>query len=169
MTKADQILKYAKFLMLIHASFVLLLTDISAQTGFNYQALLRNAEGEVLSSQPVRLQLSLLEGSTNGTVVYEEIHELMTNPYGTVSLIVGQGIDQAGSMDSLHFDRNDYFFHVDLDADMTGVFVDLGTDMIRPVPVAMYAMNGPEGLPGPPGEKGDPGDVGPAGPKGDDE
>ncbi|NND06552.1 MAG: hypothetical protein HKN87_09245 [Saprospiraceae bacterium] len=178
----DQILTCVKFSVLLYASFVLMIMEISAQTGFNYQAVLRNSEGEVLSSQPVRLQLSIREGSANGVAVYEEVHELPTNPYGTVSLIVGQGFDQSGHMDSLRFDDNSYFFHVELDEDMTGQFVDFGTDMIRPVPLAMFAMNGPAGAVGPPGEKGEPGtpgeqgepgpigekgDPGPPGPKGD--
>lgn len=157
--------RFTNYLMaslLIYIIGQLAVVNVTAQAGFNYQAVLRDNNGEVLSSQPVQIQVNLLEGSPEGQLVYRELHEVVTNPFGTVSVIIGQGIDQNGNIDSLHFERNSYFLQVKVDEDMSGNFQDFGVDMIRPVPVAMYALNGTRG------EKGEPGEPGPPGERGED-
>ncbi len=157
---------YSTLSLLFSINIILFIPSASGQMGFNYQAILRNAAGEVLPSQAVRLQLSLHQTTASGPMVFQELHEITTNPFGTLSLIVGQGVNQTGSLDSLNFRRSNYFLKVRLDEDMTGSFIDFGTDMIRPVPVAMYALNAPEGPRGPQGLKGDQGDPGVPGPQG---
>ena len=46
---------------------------------FNYQAIARNLSGFELSNQPIRVRLSILDGSPGGTIVYQETHTLTTN------------------------------------------------------------------------------------------
>lgn len=48
----------------------------------NFQAIARNANGEVLANTEIMLQLTILDGSAEGTEVYREVRTLTTNNYG---------------------------------------------------------------------------------------
>jgi len=71
--------------------FVLLFTATMAQTpeGFKYQAVLRDAMGNVKVSTNVTLAIDLLQGSETGTSVYAETHAVQTNAFGLVNLTIG--------------------------------------------------------------------------------
>src|SRR6056297_1978723 len=76
-------------------TFFLLVAVISllaqAPNSFNYQAVVRDSQGEVLQNQNVSLLISILQGSETGTVVYSETHSKNTNDHGLVSLKIGEG------------------------------------------------------------------------------
>lgn len=59
---------------------------------FNYQAVIRNNEGQVLSDQAIRMKISILQTNVTGTPVYSEEHSVATNAYGLVTLSIGQVI-----------------------------------------------------------------------------
>ncbi|MDH3243747.1 MAG: tail fiber domain-containing protein [Saprospiraceae bacterium] len=151
------------YLSLITLLLVLISIPGIAQEGFNYQAVLRSSSGEILANQEVRLRMTLHQETPEGPIIYQELQEKETNPFGTLSLIVGQGIDPNGSLDSLNFVDHNYFLRIEIDDDLNGVFTDFGTELIRTVPVAMFALNGTPGPEGPQGPQGDPGPAGPAG------
>lgn len=63
---------------------ILLTLILSAQTpeAFQYQAVVRNIQGQVIAEQAVSFRISLLKGSANGTTVYTETHTTTTNALG---------------------------------------------------------------------------------------
>src|SRR3546814_3417048 len=56
-------------------------------TGFNYQAVVRNTDGTVVSGQHVNLRFSILKGSASGPEVYVETQALTTNQLGLITHI----------------------------------------------------------------------------------
>lgn len=65
--------------------------NIVAQSpgSFNYQAVIRNASGNVLANEQVVIKLNILQGSASGSVVFSETWDIQTNNLGLVNLEVG--------------------------------------------------------------------------------
>jgi predicted MFS family arabinose efflux permease len=78
-------------------------TTLLAQTpqAFKYQAVARDASGNVLSIQNVSFQLSILQGSAVGISVYTETHATVTNEFGLVNLEIGNGTLVSGNFSSV--------------------------------------------------------------------
>ena len=62
-----------------------------APEGFNYQASVRNQEGQLVINQNVAFKFNLMQGSSTATVVYSETHQIITDDQGTVNLDQLQG------------------------------------------------------------------------------
>ena len=52
--------------------FAAMQTYAQVPQAFNYQAVARNAAGNLLASQTIGLKLSIHQGSSSGTIVYSE-------------------------------------------------------------------------------------------------
>jgi hypothetical protein len=63
-------------------------------SGFNYQAIIRDASGNIISNENITLKLSILDNMD--TNVWTETHNVTTNQFGLVSLVVGQGAPAGG-------------------------------------------------------------------------
>eukprot|EP01132_Coremiostelium_polycephalum_P022414 gene22414-26602_t len=151
--------------------------------GINYQAVARNTNGTVLSSQPVKVRISVLGGSATGALQYQEQHVLNTNQLGLFTLQMGKGSPLTGTFTGVPWQNANQYLKVEL-AIGSGSFNDLGTTQLMSVPFALYAASGnpgpqgivgpagPQGLQGIPGaggskgDKGDPGNTGAQGPSG---
>lgn len=119
-------------LNLIFALAIML--SANAQTGINYQAVVRNASGEILENQNVNIEFSILETSTSGTVVYTETQSLSTNAFGNVVAIIGQGTATVGTFTSIDWASNDHFLNVKIGG------TDMGTTQFMSVPYAQHAQ-----------------------------
>ena len=128
----------------------------SGLTGINYQAVARNNDGTVLAKQNVKVRISILGGSTNGTVQYLENHDLITNTLGLFTLQIGKGAPSQGTLAGVPWQNANQYLRVEL-AIGGGSFTDLGTTQLMSVPYALFSANGTPGPIGP---------VGPAGPTG---
>lgn len=139
-------------------------------TGFNYQAVVRNTNGNILAGQTINARFSLLKGSASGPAVYVETRQLSTNELGLFTHIIGRGTAVSGTFSGIDFTAADLYLKVGIDLDGGGNFQSLGTAELVAVPYALYAANGvpgPQGFTGPQGAKGDKGDPGLPGAKGD--
>ena len=83
-------------LILLFASFSIALAQSPAL--FNYQAVIRNAEGEILTNQMIDLRFEIIQGSENGSAVFSETHSTSSNHLGLVVVQVGNGEIESGSM-----------------------------------------------------------------------
>lgn len=84
-----------KKLIVIFCLLINLLVFSQTPTGFSYQAVLRNSNGEVLSGQTGELRVALT--SSNGTVThYQEVHSISTNAQGIVNIVIGNGLKEIG-------------------------------------------------------------------------
>jgi hypothetical protein len=141
-----------------------------ALTGTNYQAVVRNLNGTVVANKEMTVRVSILGGSANGTLQYEESHTVTSNTLGLITLQVGKGNPSSGTFTDVPWQNANQYLKVEVN--VGSGFVDLGTTQLMSVPFALYAANGnpgpqgPAGPAGPQGAKGDAGPVGPVGPVG---
>ncbi|MDD4150408.1 MAG: hypothetical protein PHE33_10285 [Bacteroidales bacterium] len=72
---------------------ILLSVSVFAQSPekMSYQAVVRDASDVLVTNTTVGMQISILQGSPSGTVVYTEIQTAMTNANGLVSIEIGGG------------------------------------------------------------------------------
>jgi hypothetical protein len=107
--------------------------------GFNYQAVVRNAGGQIVKEQAVGLRLTLLQGSETGTAVYSETHQVTTNALGLVSMVVGRGTVESGDFSKIDWEDGPYYLKVE--ADLTGGsnYESLGVSALMSVPYALQA------------------------------
>ncbi len=126
--------------LLFTVSLMALAIFVFAQPStFKYQTVVRDASGEVLSTQSVSFQISLLQGSASGTNVYTETHSTTTNQFGLVTLEIGNGTVVSGDFGTIDWGSNDFFLQIELDENGGGNYQLLGTSQLLAVPYALYS------------------------------
>ena len=117
-------------------SFVVVLVAGSllaqAPNAFKYQAVLRDAAGQIKADQAVSLGIEILQGSAMGTVVYSETHSETTNLLGLVNVEVGVGTT-TDDFGSIAWGNGPYFLKISVDG------TEFGTSQLLSVPYASYA------------------------------
>jgi hypothetical protein len=110
-----------------------------APEGFSYHAIVRDYSGVPIVTQPVSFRFSILKGSPLSSEVYSEIHNILTDQFGEVSLVIGNGIDKSGSLLSIDWGADSYFIKAELDITGGTSYTDMGTTQLLSVPYALYA------------------------------
>jgi uncharacterized protein (TIGR02145 family) len=130
-----------KSMLLLVVFFIFTSVALKAQSPqkINFQSIVRNTNGVIVSNKSVNFKITILSGSTTGTPVYSETHLKTTDAIGLVSLQIGSGTVSSGIFSSLNWGNASHF--IKLEADFTGgnTYVTLGTQELMSVPYAMYA------------------------------
>jgi hypothetical protein len=106
-------------------------TFCQAPNGFNYQAVLRNASGEVRANTDIIVDVSILQGSTSGDIVYNETQNTTTSSTGLINIVIGS-IDTA-EFNTINWAAGPYFIQITVDGSL------MGTCQLLSVPYAKYA------------------------------
>lgn len=116
-------------------------TSLLAQTpqGMSYQAVVRDASGNLLTSQPVGMAISILQGSSLGTTIYAETHTITTNANGLVSFEIGKGTVVQGSLSTIDWGSGPYFVKSETDPNGGSNYTISGTSELLSVPFALHA------------------------------
>ena len=98
---------------------------------FNYQAVLRDVSGEIITNTEVSIEVSIIQGAPTGESVFSEAHTAETNDFGLVNL-------QIGSINTIDFSSIDwaagpYFLQINLNG------MNMGTSQLLSVPFALHA------------------------------
>jgi len=110
------------------------------QNGFNYQGIISNSDGTVVASQSISVRFSVIYDSPNGTVAYSELHSPTTGANGLINLKVGTGTQlSSGAFSSVDWSTSYIYLKSEIDITGSGTYVDVGTDLIGQVPVALFA------------------------------
>ncbi|MCT4583279.1 MAG: MSCRAMM family adhesin SdrC, partial [Flavobacteriales bacterium] len=106
---------------------------------FNYQAVARDVSGNVIPNQTIGVEISILESSSSGTVIYTETHAPTTNNFGLLNLNIGRGTIVSGTFNTIDWANNNYFVQISMD--MTGGtnYNIMGTSQLISVPYALHA------------------------------
>jgi len=80
-----------------------------APAGINYQAIVRDSDGNIRANQGVGFIFSI--ETALGSSVYTESHTTVTNEYGLVNLIIGRGTS-AQFFNSINWSNTIYFLEV---------------------------------------------------------
>lgn len=135
--------KIFTMLAILAISFTMIYAQ--APQAFKYQAVARNASGELITNQSVSLQISILQGSAAGTVVYSETHAATSNAYGLVNIEIGNGTVTSGTFASIDWSTGLYFVKVEMDETGGTTYQLIGTFQLLSVPYALYAESAGSG------------------------
>jgi len=99
-------------LVLIFQSFT---TFAQAPNLISYQAILRDGNSILVTNTNVGLRISIRQGNITGSVVYQEIHNALTNNNGLVSIKIGEGNSTQGSIESVDWSDGPYYIQSETD------------------------------------------------------
>lgn len=118
-------------------------TTIVAQAPqkMSYQAVIRDAGGVLIANANVGIRISILQSSPVGTVVYAEIHSIMTNANGLALLEIGGGTLESGNFSTINWANGPYFIKTETDSSGGTNYTISGTSQLLSVPYAMFAAN----------------------------
>ncbi|NQY05871.1 MAG: DUF1566 domain-containing protein [Flavobacteriaceae bacterium] len=130
-------LRYVSLLILVLLSCV-----VYGQTPekLSYQAVVRNASGDIIPNQLVGLQLILRQASPTGTAIYTETFTLTTNDYGLIDLAIGTGTT-TDNFSTINWANGPFFIETSIDITGGTTYALLGTTELLSVPFALYAKN----------------------------
>ena len=115
---------------------MVVVNQLKAQDYFNYQAIVSDANGAIVASQSIGVRLSIIYDSSSGTVAYSEIHSATTDASGLINIAVGNGTS-SDSYAAIDWSRSSVYLKSEID--LGSGYVDVGTDLIGKVPMALYA------------------------------
>ena len=107
----------------------------------SYQAVVRDADSELLTDQAVGMKISILEDTESGTPVYVETQNPSTNSNGLLSLQVGGGTVVSGDITTIDWANHDYFIKTETDPTGGQNYTIAGTSQILSVPYALLSKN----------------------------
>lgn len=128
-----------KKLVFIFALIVTSVVHAQAPEKMNYQAIVRDADGNLLSNTTVGIQISILENNASGTEVYVETHSVNTNINGLLTLEIGTGSVVSGNFTTIDWSSNSYFVKSETDPSGGTDYTISGTSQLSSVPYALYA------------------------------
>ena len=116
---------------------VLLTASVFAQTPekMSYQAVIRNSSDALVTNTQVGMQISILQGSASGTVVYTETQTPTTNVNGLVSMEIGSG----AGFSTIDWANDIYFIKTETDPTGGTNYTIIGTSQLLSVPYALHA------------------------------
>lgn len=118
------------------AALFIQITFAQITTGFNYQTVVRSLSGNILANTDIKIRISILRETTEGSPVSLETFTTKTNTIGLVNLIVGS-LDS--SFKQIDWSNGPYFLKVELDEKGGNNFSFIGTSQLLSVPYAFHA------------------------------
>lgn len=123
--------------------FLLLINHFFAQAPqkMSYQAVLRNANNDLITNTTVGMRISILQGSTSGISVYVETQNPTTNANGLVSLEIGSGTPVTGTFATINWANGPFYIKTETAPSGGTNYTITGTNQLLSVPYALYAEN----------------------------
>ncbi|PQV50542.1 uncharacterized protein DUF1566 [Jejuia pallidilutea] len=119
---------------------ILFTTQIFTQTPekLSYQAVIRNANQELVTETNVGVQISILQGTATGNSVYTETHTATTNTNGLLSIAIGNGTT-TDNFATIDWSQGPYFIKTETDPTGYSNYTITGTSQLLSVPFALHA------------------------------
>jgi len=127
------------FIFLVAYLTVISLIQAQAPLKMSYQAVIRDSAGELVVNSNIGVQISILQGTTKGGAVFVERHFPTTNENGLVSLHIGEGSVESGSMEELNWAEGPYFIQTEIDLHGGNNYTMAHTSELLSVPYALFA------------------------------
>jgi hypothetical protein len=107
----------------------------------NYQGVARNAVGNPLPNQLMKLRLTIRNNSITGPVMYSETRSIQTNLGGLFAVQIGSegAILKTGTMGGINWQVGIKFLQVEIDQKSDNNFLDMGSVQLVSVPYALDA------------------------------
>ena len=121
------------------ALFIVGSTFAQAPEQMGYQAIVRDATGNLVTNQQVGMQISILQTTVGGTAVYVETHTETTNANGLVSIAIGAGTPVNGTFATIDWSAGTYFIKTETDPTGSTSYSIIGTSQLLSVPYTLHA------------------------------
>jgi hypothetical protein len=119
-------------------SLALVAICFAQPSSFNYQMVVRDSDGNLITDQEISVRMSIREDDPTGDVVYQEEHSVQTSSFGLAAVQVGDGTS-SGDIDDVDWEDSDHYLQVEVDPDGGTDWIDMGTSQLLSVPYALHA------------------------------
>ncbi|WP_428235318.1 tail fiber domain-containing protein [Gracilimonas sp.] len=121
---------------------VMFTAEVMAQVpqGFNFQAVARNADGDLIANSGLGVRVSVLQGSETGTAVYTETQTPTTSAVGSFQIVIGEGVSD-GDFSSIDWSADNFYVKLEIDPAGGTEYEELGTTRLLSVPYALLARD----------------------------
>lgn len=139
-----------KLFTLIMVTLITLSALTQAPQKMSYQCVVRNSSGVLVTKQSVGIRISILQGTSSGAVIYQEIYNPnpQTNANGLVSMEIGGGVPIIGIFSAIDWSSGMYFLKTETDPAGGINYTIIGTSQLLSVPYALYAKTAGNALSG---------------------
>ncbi|MCG8579784.1 MAG: hypothetical protein MI866_07710 [Bacteroidales bacterium] len=103
---------------------------------FSYQAVIRDSSGELVSNQSVGIRISILQGTTDGDAVFEQIQTATTNSNGLISIEIGS---EENDFSGIDWTAGPFFIKTETDITGGTNYTISGVSQLLSVPYALHA------------------------------
>lgn len=134
-------MKKLKTILMMTALLMMTAIRLNAQApqGIPYQAVARDAGGNLVTNQNVSVRFSIHDGTAAGTVVYKETHSATTNNLGLFNVNIGEGTAVSGTLPGVAWGSGSKFLQVEMDPAGGSSYINMGTTKMMSVPFALYS------------------------------
>jgi hypothetical protein len=107
----------------------------------SYQCVVRDASGVLVTNHGVGVRISILQGTSTGTVIYQEIYNPNphTNVNGLLSIEIGGGLITAGTFSTIDWASGPFFLKTETDPSGGTDYTIVGTSQLLSVPYALHS------------------------------
>ena len=127
-----------KFLLMITLVLMSMASVLAqAPQGFTYQAVVRDANGKLITNAPIGVRMTILQGSSNGREVYSDEYRPNTNANGLFTIVIGEGTN---SINGIDWSKGPYFLKSEIDPDGGRNYTLNTVQQMLSVPYALHAQ-----------------------------
>ena len=124
-----------------------LLSYAEVPQGISYQAVIRDAYGQLIPNSNIGIRVNILQGDKNGNSVYSEVRRISTNENGLLTFTIGEAASSS-SIGDIDWSLGDYYIQCDFDLTGGDHYTLTLTSRVMSVPYALYAERiSPQALP----------------------
>jgi hypothetical protein len=110
----------------------------------NYQAVVRDVNGQPVANSNVKMRFTIHDVSTNGAAVFQETATVASNLLGLVTYAIGS----SNNLAIVNWSSASKFLQVEVDITGGSNYVDMGTTQLLSVPYALYAAESQNSMTG---------------------
>jgi len=107
----------------------------------SYQIVVRDNEGNLIVDHAIGLEISIIQGSSTGTVVYSETYSPLpkTNENGLATVEIGSGIPTSGKFSDITWSEGPFYLKTQTDPNGGTAYSISGTSQLLSVPFALHS------------------------------
>lgn len=111
----------------------------NVQRGFNYQAVLRDIDNQVIANQTLHLKISIQSDEKGQQIFYAEEQEVISDRQGLVSLSIGNGLAKTGALTKVPWSSSVPWLKIEMAQEAGGMPSLVSINQIYAVPFAFHA------------------------------
>jgi hypothetical protein len=128
------------FTLLIGIVFSIAILNAQAPPqAFTYMAIIRKSNGQALVNKTVSFRSSILEVSSNGSVVYVETFKPLTDGLGQINIEIGHGTPEIGIFSEINWSSAKHYLKTEVDITGGTNYAALSTTQLLSVPYALFS------------------------------